>query len=209
MRTLLAAAAAMCLCLPAAATAAEGDAAAPVEDREGQKLNEVEHGIYFDVEAGGLFLFSPKNSGNGGFSPGRTFMITAGGEIGDIVSLGLMVMGSTITTPNGFKSDGANGLSGDFSNLTLGAMAKISFVGFADSNNVKRFYLYARVGGGYALMTPKDFYDGGDIALLGGIGAEYFTHLRHFSLGLSVDFFYGVKHMGAGLMLTPSLRYTF
>jgi hypothetical protein len=207
MRTLLVAA--LCLTFPAAALGAEGDAAAPIEDRAAQKLNEVEHGLYFDVEAGGLFLFSPKNSGSGGFSPGRTFLVTAGGEIGDIVSLALMVMGTTVTTPAGFKSDGTDGLSGDFSSMTLGGMAKISFVGFSDSNNIKRLYLYARIAGGYSLVTPKGFYDGGDIALFGGLGLEYFTHLRHFSLGLTVDFFYGVKHMGAGLMLTPNLRYTF
>lgn len=206
MRTRLVAVALSCL-LPTAALAQ--DAAAPIEDRPALKLNEVEHGIFLGVEAGGLFLFSPKATSGGGFSPGRSFAFTAGGDIGDIVSLGLLVMGSNVSTPSGFTSDGPAGLTGSFSALTLGAIAKVSPFGFKDSNEVKRTYVYARVGGGYTLIGPKDFYKDGDITILGGLGVEYFTHLRHFSLGLTVDFYYGINHMGAGLLLTPNLRYTF
>lgn len=212
MRTLHLVVAGCLLAMPAAALAQE--AAAPIDDRPALKLSEVEHGIFVGVEAGGVFLFSPKAGANGGFSPGRSFTFTAGGDIGDIVSLGLLVMGSNISTPSGFTSPytaagATQPMKGSFSSLTLGAFAKISPFGFKDSNNVKRVYVYARAGGGYALMGPSNFYDGGDIVVLGGLGLEYFTHLRHFSLGLTADFFYGVNHMGAGLMVTPNLRYTF
>ncbi|MBI5547320.1 MAG: adventurous gliding motility protein CglE [Deltaproteobacteria bacterium] len=204
----------LCCLLPTGSFAAAGEASAPAEDRPALKVNEVEHGAYFGVEAGGLFLFGPKSAGNGGFSPGRSFGITAGYEIQDFLSLAVLVMGSSISTPSGFSSDftpeGSNSpMQGNFSSLLLGGMVKVSPIGFADSNSVKRLYLYARLGGGYALMSPKNFYEGGDIALLGGVGLEYFTHLRHFSLGLSADFFYGIQHMGPGFSLSPTLRYSF
>ncbi|HEY3446759.1 MAG TPA: adventurous gliding motility protein CglE [Myxococcales bacterium] len=208
MRTVLVT---LCLCSLLPSVALAQDAAAPLEDRPGVKLNEVEHGIFVGVEAGGLFLFGPKASPTAktGFSPGGGFAFTIGGDIGDIVSLGLLVMGSTVSTPNGFASDGPTAMKGSFTALTLGAIAKVSPFGFKDSNDVKRAYVYARVGGGYSIIGPNNFYKDGDIAILGGLGIEYFTHLRHFSLGLTVDFFYGIQHMGPGLMLTPNLRYTF
>lgn len=205
----------LCCLLPAGTSfAAEGEAAASAEDRPALKVNEVEHGAFFGVEAGGLFLFGPANSQNGGFSPGRSFGVTAGYEIQDFLSLAVLVMGSSVSTPSGFSSDytpegGSSPMRGNFSSLLLGGLVKVSPIGFTDSNNVKRFFLFARLGGGYALMGPKNFYEGGDIALLGGIGVEYFTRLRHFSLGLSADFFYGIQHMGPGFSLTPALRYTF
>jgi hypothetical protein len=118
-------------------------------------------------------------------------------------------MGQTVNTPNGFISDGPTNMRGSFTALTLGAIAKVSPFGFKDANDVKRAYVYARLGGGYTLLGPSNFYKDGDISILGGVGIEYFTHLRHFSLGLTLDFFYGIQHMGPGLMLTPNLRYTF
>lgn len=207
MRTVLAT---LCLSLLTSVALAQ-DAAAPIEDRPQVKINEVEHGIFIGVEAGGLFLFGPKAAAGAktGFSPGGGFAFTLGGDIGDIVSLGLLVMGNTISTPNGFASNGPSSMRGSFTALTLGAVAKVSPFGFKDSNDVKRAYVYARVGGGYSLIGPTNFYKDGDISILGGVGIEYFTHLRHFSLGLTIDFFYGIQHMGAGLMLTPNLRYTF
>ena len=208
MRTSLVALAALSCMLPAAALAEE--AAAPLEDQAALKLNEVEHGLYLGMEAGGLFLFSPAAAKDtGGFTPGRTFTFTLGGDIGDFLSLGLLVMASNMSTPSGFTSDGPSGMRGSFSALTLGAMAKISPFGFKDSNDVKRAYVYARAGAGYALIGPKDFYKDGDVMVLAGVGLEYFTHLRHFSLGLTADFVYGVSHLGPGVMVTPNLRYTF
>ncbi len=199
MRTLLVA---LCLLVPAGAFAQSSP-----EDRQVQKLNEVERGVFLGVEAGGLFLFSPKANANSGFSPGRTFSVTLGADIGRWVSAGLLVMGTQTDTPSGFASD--NAARGDFSSLLLGATARIHFYGVEDANSVQRLFLHARLGGGYALMAPKDFYKDGDIVILAGVGLEYFTHLRHFSLGLTVDFLYGIQHMGPGLTLVPHLRYTF
>ncbi len=218
MRAIAAAAFIVGALVPAAALAqAESEAAAPLEDRPALKINEVERGFYFGAEAGGLFLFSPKGTSGSGFSTGRTAGITVGGDIGEFASLGLMVLGTHTDTPSAFiapqPKEGSQlqaPLRGDFSSLVLGATAKISLLGTPDANGVKRFFIYVRAGGGLALTGPKDFFpDNSDILLLGGAGCEYFTHLRHFSIGIDADFVLGLKYFGAGFMVSPNLRYAF
>ena len=58
-------------------------------------------------------------------------------------------------------------------------------------------------------MGPKEFFKGPDIVALAGVGFEFFTNLRHFSLGIEADGLFGVNHMGPGFMLQPHVRYTF
>jgi len=198
----------LCALLPAASFAQE---AAPTEDRSATQVTEVEHGLFFGVDAGGLFLFGPKGSATGqtGFTTGRTFSFNLGYEISDIISIAVLVMSTHANPPSTYVSDGPTAMTGDFSSTIFGATVKVSFYGHPDSNAVKRLYVYARAGGGYALMDPKNYFNGGDIVILGGAGIEYFTHLRHLSLGLDANFLFGVNHMGPGFTVTPNLRYTF
>ena len=60
-----------------------------------------------------------------------------------------------------------------------------------------------------SLMGPKDIYESIDILARVGIGFEYFTRLRHFSLGVDLDFVYGIKNLGAGVQIMPQMKYTF
>ena len=43
----------------------------------------------------------------------------------------------------------------------------------------------------------------------GGLGFEYFTSLRHLSVGLDADFFYLLGPSSMMLSITPNLKYTF
>lgn len=203
--------AALALSPAGARAAADADSAAPAEDRPALKFNEVERGFFFGAEGGGLFLFSPKASKTNGstFTPGRTMGVSLGGDLGNYVALSLFVLGTHSDTPAGFVSTGATHMSGDFSSLILGATAKIYLLQVPDDNGVRRFLGYLRGGGGAALIGPKGFYASNDVVILGGLGVEYFTRLRHFSLGIDADFVMGVTNLGAGLMISPNLRYTF
>jgi hypothetical protein len=100
-------------------------------------------------------------------------------------------------------------MAGDFSSLILGATAKVFLLGVPDDNGVKRLFGYVRGGVGLAVIGPKNFYPGSDVVILAGAGLEYFTRLRHLSVGLDADFVMGVSYLGPGLMLSPNLRYTF
>ncbi len=191
--------------LPAAAAAQEST---PTEDRPALRMNEVERGIFFGAEAGGLLLFGPASrDGSGGMCEGRSAGITLGVDFGELFSVAALVMGTTVDAPAGYSGPG--NLRGDFSALTLGAMAKVSPYGVPDANGVKRLFVYARAGGGLSLMGPANFFPSNDILVFAGAGLEYFNHLRHFSVGLSADFVLGLNNLKAGLQLAPALRYTF
>ena len=58
-------------------------------------------------------------------------------------------------------------------------------------------------------MGPKDVYESVDILVRAGIGLEYFTRLRHFSIGVDLDFAYGIQNLGAGVLILPQMKYTF
>jgi hypothetical protein len=207
--------AAVLFCPLGARAGVAAKSAAPVEDRPVPKLNEVERGFFLGAEGGGLFLFSPSASQNSGLSPGRIMGLSIGGDLGSYVALSLFVLGTHSDTPAGFISpdDTANTnrapMSGDFSTLIVGAMAKAYVLQVSDDNGVKRLLGYLRGGAGSAFISPKNFYASNDVVILGGAGVEYFTHLRHFSLGIDVDFVMGLSHLGAGVMIAPNLRYTF
>ncbi len=209
--------AALVLAPVAARASAELESAAPVEDRPALKVNEVERGFFVGVEGGGFFLFSPTASKNSGFAPGRITGLSMGGDLGPYLALSLFALGTNSNTPAGFVSTGptqtsgglSTGLSGDFSTLIVGAMAKLYLLQVPDDNGVKRLLGYVRGGAGSAFIGPKDFYSSNDVVILGGAGIEYFTHLRHFSVGVDADFVMGLSHLGPGLMVSPNLRYTF
>ena len=42
-----------------------------------------------------------------------------------------------------------------------------------------------------------------------GLTWAYFTHLRHFSVGIEADATFGVTNKGLGVMLQPIVRYSF
>jgi hypothetical protein len=209
MRCSIALCLAVALLSPVAARSAARESAAPIEDRPGLKLNEVERGFFFGAEGGGLFLFGPKASKGSALTLGRTMGLSVGGDIANVVALSVLVLGTHSDTPQGFESSGASNMKGDFSTLILGAMAKVYLPGIQDQNGIQRVFVYLRGGAGTAFIGPKSFYPGNDFVLFGGGGIEYFTHLRHFSIGIDADFLVGVSYLGAGLMLSPNLRYTF
>jgi hypothetical protein len=99
--------------------------------------------------------------------------------------------------------------SGDFSTLVPGAVVRAHLVGFADSQEVKRTFFYVRGGAGYAVFSPKQLLPDSDILVFAGPGVEYYTRLRHFSVGLEVSGNYLINSGSFGFAVTPNLRYAF
>lgn len=178
-------------------------------DRPSIQYSEVEQGIYAGVEVGGLFLFSPKAKSGSGFSPGRSVGLSVGTDLGEFISIGALLLSAQTDTPSDFVGSGKESMKGDFSSFLVGGVLKANLLKKADSNGSKRFFITARVGGGYALLSPKGFYPANDGVVLVGMGIEYYTHLRHFSIGFQTDFVRGFSYLGSGIMVNPLLRYTF
>lgn len=184
-----------------------------LRDREASTYEEIERGLYFGVAAGPWFVLNPPASAGQPrpFSPGQMAQVEVGFDFGDRASLGLFVMGSANRAGAEYlgKSDPPGTASGDFFSLAPGATARVNLVGFNDSQDVRRTWLYARVGGAYAMFSPKALLPDPDVLVFAGPGVEYYTRLRHFSIGIDVTGAYMVKSGALGFAISPSLRYAF
>ena len=69
--------------------------------------------------------------------------------------------------------------------------------------------LALKAGAGYVLFQPSSLLNYSDIFLFGAGGLDYFTHLRHFSVGLEVDVSYLVTSSSLGFAVLPNVRYAF
>jgi len=184
-------------------------AAAPLRERESRPLAEVERGFYFRGSGGAFFLTSlPATRGPTPFSGGQMMQVELGGDLGQHLALGIFVMGTANRAGSDYigKSDGT--ASGDFSAIIPGASARLSLVGIADANDVRRTWFYVRGGVGYAKFYPKALLSA-DAFAFAGPGIEYYTRFRHFSVGLEVTGSYLVNSKTFGFALAPNLRYAF
>jgi hypothetical protein len=200
--------------LPTPALAQSGAAgsagSAPSEDRPAAKLREVERGLSVGVEGGGLLFFKPKGT-DSGLSFGRSLGISLGVDLSEAFSLGVVAMGINVDAPSDLQGTGSAQppRKGDFTPFIFGGELKVALLAQPDPNGVKRLFVYLKGGAGTAFISPKDFYPGNDVVAFAGGGIEYFTHLRHFSIGIEADLIMGFNYLGAGTMVSPSLRYTF
>jgi len=193
--------------IPAAARAQE---AAPVlKERESAPLSEIERGFYFRGSGGPFFLTSlPATQGPKPFSSGQMAQVELGGDLGEHLSLGVFVMGTSNRAGSDYIGNSGGTASGDFAAIIPGASVRLSVVGISDANGVKRTWFYARGGVGYAKFYPTELLSP-DALLFAGPGIEYFTRIRHFSVGFEVTGSYLVKSKTFGFALAPNLRYAF
>jgi hypothetical protein len=182
----------------------------PVKDRAEETFNEIERGLYFSVQGGPFFLVNPPaSSGPRPFSSGQAAQVEVGVDIGERLSVGLFVLAAANRAGSDYVGNSGGAASGDFSTLVPGATLRAHLVGFADSQDVKRTFIYARAGAGFALFSPKLLLPDSDILVFAGPGVEYYTRLRHFSVGLEVTGSYLISSGSFGFAVTPNLRYAF
>jgi hypothetical protein len=180
-------------------------------DRPAVTFDEIERGLYFAVLGGPLFLTNPPapEGTPRPFSSGPMAQVEVGVDLGDNFSLGLFVMGSSVRTSADYVGNSGGAVSGDFSTMVPGAVLRARLVGLADSQEVKRTWFYLRGGAGYAMFSPKRLLPESDILVFAGPGVEYYTRLRHFSVGLEVTGNYLVSGGTFGFAVAPNIRYAF
>jgi hypothetical protein len=198
------------LVVPTLARSQNPAAAAPVKDRPAETFNEIERGLYFAIQGGPSFLVNPPaDSGPRPFSTGQAAQVEVGIDIGERLSLGVFVLGTSNRAGSDYVGKSGGAASGDFSSLVPGATLRAHLVGFVDSQDVKRTFIYARAGAGYVLFSPKLLLPDSDILVFAGPGVEYYTRLRHFSVGLEVTGSYLISSGTVGFAVMPNLRYAF
>ncbi|MCX7959692.1 MAG: adventurous gliding motility protein CglE [Deltaproteobacteria bacterium] len=103
-------------------------------------------------------------------------------------------------------------LSNDISVKMIGLSARFAYL------STERLFMYVRGGGGFAFLSPDKNYksDGTELSMSGsspafdgGLGAEYYTTLRHFSVALEARAYYLLGIGTLYLTLQPSIKYTF
>jgi len=200
--------AAALLALPLLALGQE--VAAPLqEDPRAAKFRDVERGFFIGFEAGYLGLLEtptadpgkfPVAGSSGGSAGGLQVALDVGTDLGSRFSLALVAQGGNVkASPN----------YGGFSLYAFGLDGRWAFYGAKDRNDWERFQAYVHARGGYALTYPKGLFGTSDVVAQGGLGVDYYTRLRHFSLGLAADYVYATKAKASGFAIYPTVRYTF
>jgi hypothetical protein len=200
---------ALALAASPAATLAQDAAPAPAEDPRAPKYRDVERGLFVGFEVGWLSLLETPNQDpvtypfateGGGSAQGTVIGIHLGYDLTERLAIAIFAEGASLK---------ASASYGAFDLLVAGADVRFAFYGSRDRNGYQRFFLYAHARGGYLLSHPTGLFADTDVLVGGGLGAEYFTQLRHFSVGLQVDGLYVISAKAPGFAVTPVVRYTF
>lgn len=200
--------------------------AKPVEDRKAITYNEIERGFFFGVSAGFWGTINPPAGPMSAqyFAAGQAAMVEIGFDIGEIVSPALFFLatssrmgadytGTVRTCGAGGPRDCTAGempqavRSGDFGSIAPGAGARIRIAGFKDSQEVTRTWFYARAGAAFMIYQPAALISQPDLLLFAGPGLEYFTRLRHFSIGVDANFNFMALTQSVGFSVLPFVRY--
>lgn len=184
--------------------------ASGVEDKKAETFNEIERGFFFQARGGFWGVVNPPSHGTTYFSSGMGMQVDIGYDIGERISASAFLL----VASNGMKSDytglSENGAtSGDFSTLAPGVEVLARLVGFDDSQEVKRVWVYLRAGAGVVFYSPSALIPTMDVLLSAGPGIEYFTRLRHFSIGLEANFNFMALTQSVGFSVMPTVKYAF
>ena len=199
------------LCLVALPGLAPSQEAAPAlqEDPRAARFREVERGLFTGFEIGYFRLTKtpvanppgyPYAGSDGGPASGLVTGILVGYDLSSRFGLSLFAWQGNATADPSY---------GAFNVTAAGADLRFALLGMRDSNEVERLYLYLHARGGFVWTYPKGLFGDTDTLAQGGVGLEYYTRLRHFSVGLVVDGLYFTKAKASGFSAVPTLRYTF
>lgn len=197
--------------LLAFAQASPQGAAPPMpEDPRAPRYREVERGGFVGFESGALMFFDTKaadpskvpTSARDGGGKALLFLVgaNAGYDVTDHIALSLFALGA---------SGSASSAYGSFNLVAGGADLRVAFLGARDGQGVDRIYAYLHARGGWLVTRPTGLLGDTDLLVTGGPGIEYYTRLRHFSVGLALDAAYLTKAKTAGVAVFPTVRYTF
>lgn len=199
---------ALALLLPALALA-QDSAPQLQEDPRAAKFRDVERGFFVGFEAGYLgFLETPAPSEEfplaadayGDGASGPVVGVVVGVDIGKRLALSLFgQVAHTKSNPD----------YGAFSLYAGGFDVKISVYGKRDRNDWERFWVFVHGRGGIAKTSPEGLFGTDEVIFAGGPGIEYYTRLRHFSIGLTADYVYAAEAGVGGYAVYPTVRYTF
>ncbi|AKU91266.1 adventurous gliding motility protein CglE [Vulgatibacter incomptus] len=184
-------------------------------DRPGLTYREVERGPWVGSSFGAVYYFNLPGEGAPS-GVGSLFGLEAGYDVSKFLQLGVVIWGQSVGAPSTYRAITDDALNpkrarGDFQTMMAGASLRLAFLRFQDDNGQDRTFVYARAAGGPTLSRPIGIVDEQGFFAAGGLGVEYFTRLRHFSVGIELD---GMALLGdagnaVGMAVLPHAKYTF
>jgi hypothetical protein len=210
-----------CAVLTAALAYASGARSQEVGGSEQAKVStfhEVEHGGYAGGEVGILVLHVP--GAGAGVANGTVVGVSLGYDFAPWIGVGFFGLAIDAIAPANYGGLGDTGVTGDFSGLLPGLEVRLHLPLADDQNGVDRLFLNLGVGGGVMFFQPRALFPSGHSAAgKADVGLEYFTRLRHLSLGLALEGIGAIPSSAAwratragalaGGSLSPFVRYTF
>lgn len=166
----------------------------------------VESGAYVGMGVGALYSAAAPSSPGTNFW-GQGVSLEARWAPITRLSVSVLMFASIFDAPATYQA-GASG-RGDFISISPAAAIRVNTFGFDDRWGVRRLWVYLRAGGGYSLFWPKTTIAQGSPLLLGGLGVEYRTHFRHFSVGLEGLVTYQTALGALNIAITPLLQFAF
>lgn len=205
--------------LTAAPVRAQGLESNAEEPRAGEEIrgdtkvaviNEIERGLFLSLDYGPNYYIP---LGGAGFvslnedylSPGTRIGMRLGFDILNNIAADVFVLANFNQGVIDQKALQDGVLSGDIAHFAPGLGLRFAFV------TTDRVFAFARVGAGYALWFPSQLAGGavGSVHTDASLGIEYYTHLRHISLGVEVNFQALIAPMAFGFAVYPTFKYTF
>ncbi|MFO0599144.1 MAG: adventurous gliding motility protein CglE [Myxococcaceae bacterium] len=202
----------VCLVACCASTVSLAQGSPKVEDKKGASYKEIERGLFFEARGGFNGIINPPALTGSAqyFSSGQAIGIDLGFDIGERVSPAIFFLAAANRMGidyTGYSTTGA--ASGDFSAMTPGAAVKVRLVGFDDSQDVKRTWIYIRGGAGVTFYSPKQLLPNIDVLIVAGPGLEYYTRLRHFVIGVEANFAFAALTQTIGFQGLLTFKYAF
>lgn len=199
---------------------AQGIASNAEAPREGEEvkgdtrvveIDEVERGLFVSVDYGPNYYLPLAGAGAINLNPTSTALGTrlglrVGFDILNNIALDAFVLGSFSTGVIDLEEVRQGKTTGDIALIAPGAGLRFAFI------TTERLFVFARVGVGYALWFPAELTGSvGSLHTDASLGFEYYTRLRHVSVGAEVD----VQALmppgptAIGIHVYPTLKYTF
>lgn len=184
------------------------------------EIREVERGVYVSVDIGpnhylhldtpgfvtlGRPLFQDLGRPTTWLSPGTRMGLRVGYDILNNVNAEVFALANFNEGEISGKRIADGQLTGDLTHFATGVGGRFAFI------TTERVFVFARGGVGYAFWFPSALAEDafGSIHIDGSLGVEYYTKLRHLSVGVEAGFQSLLLPFAFGVSLTPTLKYTF
>ena len=184
------------LAVAAPAASAQTDASAPGET---QVIRKIERGGFAQLEAGPAFFLAPDASADYGLG------LEAGVHFGfDVLPILNLSLGLGATAVGGSEEVSGQVLLRDRFYLTPSLRAQLALL------TTDRHFLWIRAEGGLAILMMQQEEAQLGPSFGGAVGYEYFTTLRHFSIGAQLGAqTYLEPDLALAIYLMPTLKYSF